>query len=248
MSRVHRAAEHFGDVAEAYERARPSYPPEAVAFLGERLALRAGAHVADVGAGTGKLTRLLMPSGARVSAVEPVAGMRAQLARELPDVAAIDGTAESMPFDDGALDAVTAAQAVHWFGEGAARELARALRSGGMIGIVYNRRDATQRVHRTISAARQRVAEGAPSYASGEWRTRFERCDQLVDEGLHAFPWSFELPHVAVLDQVGTLAPIAALDDAARRAVLDEMVAALAGESDPIELRYTTEVTLWRRV
>jgi SAM-dependent methyltransferase len=245
---VHRAARRFGDVAAAYERARPGYPQAAVSFVVDRLGLRPGTVVVDVGAGTGKLTRLLVRTGATVHAIEPVAGMRDELAVRVPDVTVLDGTAETMPFDDGELDAVTAAQAVHWFGEDAASELARCLRRGGHIAVVYNRRDDGQPVQKTISAARQRAADGAPSYASGVWRAPFERCDLLVDSGVHVFPWCFELPHSVVLDQVGTLAPIAALPAAARATVLDVVRRALEDEPDPVGLRYTTEVTLWRRV
>jgi SAM-dependent methyltransferase len=244
---VHRAARRFGDVAEVYERARPSYPQAAVGFLVDRLALRAGTTVADVGAGTGKLTRLLMQTGAEVHAVEPLPGMRDELVQRVPGVMVHDGTAESMPFVDGELDAVTAAQAVHWFGDDAPAELARCVRVGGHVAIVYNGRDRSQPLHVAISAARERVAEGAPSYWTGAWRAGFDECGALAALGTELFPWSFELSHDGVLDQVRSLAPIAALNGAARDAVLDEIRAVLAGEPDPVELRYATEVTLWRR-
>jgi hypothetical protein len=89
------AAVGFGSGADAYERARPTYPAAAVAWLTDALALRAGTTVADVAAGTGKLTRLLGASGATVLAVEPVGGMREQLVNAVPGVPALGAVADA---------------------------------------------------------------------------------------------------------------------------------------------------------
>lgn len=140
---VHPRAEvGFGRAADAYERARPDYPAEAVDWLCDRLALRPGRTVVDLAAGTGKLTRLLVASGARVIAVEPVAGMRNALARAVPAVEILDGTAEAMPLPDGSADAITVAQAFHWFSTAdALSEIHRVLAPGGALALVWNRRD-----------------------------------------------------------------------------------------------------------
>jgi predicted RNA methylase len=90
------AAVGFDAEAEAYERARPTYPPAAVAWLVDALGATTGRTVADVAAGTGKLTRLLVPSRARIVAVEPVAGMRAFLRETAPAAAVLAGVAESL--------------------------------------------------------------------------------------------------------------------------------------------------------
>jgi SAM-dependent methyltransferase len=245
---VHPAARAFGGVADAYDRTRPDYPAEAVAHLVDRLDLRPGRVVADIGAGTGKLTRLLVPSGAEIHAVEPVDGMRDELARRTPGVAVHAATAEALPFAEASLDAATAAQAVHWFGTAWADELARTLRPGAAVAIVYNRRDPTQPIQHAISAARERVADGAPSYASGRWRVPLEGSDALVEAGFTGFAWAYERTHDEVLDQVRSLAPIGALAPADRERVLAEIGEVLAGEPDPISLRNTTEVTLFRRI
>jgi SAM-dependent methyltransferase len=131
-------AASFGAVATAYDRARPSYPDEAVDWL-----LPAGARrVLDLGAGTGKLTRGLRDRGLEVIAVEPSAGMREQLARVLPDVTILDGPAEQIPVADHAVDAVLVAQAWHWVDKArAVPEAARVLVPGGRLGLLWNIRD-----------------------------------------------------------------------------------------------------------
>lgn len=138
------AAAGFGRGAADYERARPSYPADAVDFVVEGCALGPGRTVVDVAAGTGKLTRLLVPCGADVLAVEPVAEMRAELERAVPRATAIDGTAEALPLDDASVDAVTVAQAFHWFDAPAALgECHRVLRLGGWLVLVWNVRDTS---------------------------------------------------------------------------------------------------------
>ena len=99
-----------------------------------------GRTAVDVGAGTGKLTRALSGSGATLIAVEPVAEMRAVLERELPEVRALESTAESLPLDDASVDAVVVGQAFHWFDAPAAlTEFRRVLGEGGRLGLVVER-------------------------------------------------------------------------------------------------------------
>jgi len=130
---VHEAAAVGFDVgAEAYERGRPGFSPEAVERLARELGIEPGRTVVDLAAGTGKLTRMLVPSGARLLAVEPVEGMRRQFVHLVPGVPVVAGVAESLPLRAGSVDAVAVAQAFHWFDAGAAlRDLHRVLRPGG---------------------------------------------------------------------------------------------------------------------
>ena len=128
----------FADVAGAYERGRPGYPEEAVRWMVGTRPLA----VVDLGAGTGKLTRALVALGHRVVAVEPLDEMRAELAAALPAVHALQGSAEAIPLFDGAADVVTSAQAFHWFDhDNALPEIARILRPGGTLALVWNSRD-----------------------------------------------------------------------------------------------------------
>jgi len=134
---LHPLAHGFADAADAYELGRPGYPPEAIEVLCDELRLAPGARVADVGAGTGKLTRALLAAGLDVVAVEPADGMRARLREELGVVEARAGTAEALPLPDGSVDAVAVGEAFHWFDAArAVPELARVIRPGGGLGVL----------------------------------------------------------------------------------------------------------------
>ncbi|MDO0972527.1 class I SAM-dependent methyltransferase [Mycolicibacterium frederiksbergense] len=128
----------FGEEAAAYERGRPSYPPEAIDWL-----LPTGAQrVLDLGAGTGKLTVRLVERGLDVVAVDPIPEMLEVLSHSLPQTPALLGTAEEIPLPDNSVDSVLVAQAWHWFDpKRAAQEIARVLRPGGRLGLVWNTRD-----------------------------------------------------------------------------------------------------------
>ena len=125
----------FDRVAAEYERARPGYPPE----LLDAVPLGADAVVLDLGAGTGKLTRVLVERYARVTAVEPLDGMRGILEAVVPAAESLRGTAEAIPLPGASVNAVFAAQAFHWFAnEEAMAEIARVLRPGGILCLVWN--------------------------------------------------------------------------------------------------------------
>ncbi len=145
VRRVPEAAEAgFSAGADSYERGRPSYPHDAVAHLVETLGIKSSSTVIDLAAGTGKLTRLLVPSGARIVAVEPLPAMRTVLAREVSGVEVIDGVAEEIPLSERSADVVTIAQAFHWFRlPEALEEVHRVLVPGGGLSIIWNERDDT---------------------------------------------------------------------------------------------------------
>ena len=140
MSTDHRddRAASFDRAAAVYQATRPSYPDEAVRWSVPALAR----DVLDLAAGTGKLTERLVALGWHVVAVEPSDAMRAELTAALPDVEALPGTAERMSLPDASVDAVTIAQAWHWFDPpAAAAEIARVLRPGGQVAPLWNVRD-----------------------------------------------------------------------------------------------------------
>ena len=242
-SRVHEKAEAFGPAAGAYERGRPSYPAEAITFLVDRLALQPGRRVVDLAAGTGKLTRLLVPSGASVIAVEPVAGMRDELMRQVPEIEAVDGTAESMPMADGSADAMTAAQAFHWFdGSRALPEIHRVLRPGGELAVVYNRRSTDDPLTAAIGHIPDRYRGGAPEHTTGRWMEAFRRSDLFTPLDVTTFESQQEVDEDGLVDRVLSTSVVAALppDELAR--VADEVRALAAEHPRPMLLHYTTEV------
>ncbi|MGT2427306.1 class I SAM-dependent methyltransferase [Amnibacterium kyonggiense] len=133
------AGRRFGDAADAYVAGRPDYPREVVDWL-----VGNAADIADVGAGTGKLTAALVGPRRDVVAVEPDAGMLAALAREVPAARTAPGTGEALPLADGSVDAVVYGQAWHWVRvPEASAEAARVLRPGGVLGLVWNVRDSS---------------------------------------------------------------------------------------------------------
>lgn len=248
---VHPTAAHgFEAGADAYERARPSYPPDIVATLAECLDLRAGRTVLELGAGTGKLTRLLAPSGASILAIEPVPAMRDRLRATVPSVELLDGTAETIPLPSGAVDAVVAAQAFHWFDPvRALSEIHRVLRPDGVLALAWNFRDETVPWVAELGRLVHTLAGDSPQARGGRWR------DDLARIGLF-MPWTcIEVPHHQamtpddVLERVASVSFVAAAPAEARSALLDQVGQLLA--TDPatagratIELPYVSEV-MW---
>jgi SAM-dependent methyltransferase len=170
---VHASAEEgYANVGATYEKGRPEYPPDAVAYLLQRLG---GTRVVDLAAGTGKFTRALLAAGITPIAVEPVAHMRDTLAAQQLGVEIVDGTAELMPLADASADAVVVAQAFHWFdGPAALREIRRVLKPMGGLGLVWNGQDRTidwvEAIWKEVDAAR----DDTPSAWSYAWRDAFD--------------------------------------------------------------------------
>ena len=171
---IHPAARSYEGASERYERGRPSYPEAAVALLGDVLGLEPGVVAVELGAGTGKLTRLLVPSGARLVAVEPVAAMRRRLQEAVPSATPVGGVAESLPFAGASVGAVVAAQSFHWFRSAeAANEAGSVLWPGGRVGLVWNIRDDTVEWVRALNELVDRHEGEVPRFRTGAWRAPF---------------------------------------------------------------------------
>jgi SAM-dependent methyltransferase len=247
---VHEVAEQgFGTEAEVYEQARPSYPPDAVAWLGESLGIEPGRRVVDLAAGTGKLTRLLVPFGAGLVAIEPVAGMRAVLVRAVPGVPAVAATAEAIPVADASIDVITVAQAFHWFDhERAIAELRRALRVGGRVALLWNARDRSRPWVDAVWAIMDRVEKRAPWRDHESWRvddvTQWPGFDPFVGaEFRHEQPVTVD----SVAARFASVSHVAVLPEPERAAVLDEVraVAAAHAETDgELSIPYRVDV-MW---
>jgi SAM-dependent methyltransferase len=254
--RIHPAARAgFDAAAEAYERGRPEYPTEAVDWLAGRLGIRPGARVLDLAAGTGKLTRMLVPTRASVVAVEPVEGMRRTFRTVLPDVRVLGGRAEAIPLADGSVDAAVVGQAFHWFDAPAAiRELHRVLRPGGRLGLVWNVRDeAASPFWAALTELMAPFRGDAPAGRAHVWRPAFEESDLFTPLETRSFRFEQRLSRDQVLDRVLSTSFIAALGDAERgsvaRGVIDLLEAdpETAGQ-DPVVLPYRTDVYQTTRV
>ena len=233
------AATGFARSVEASARARPEYPPAAIAGLTRELDLRPGRTVVDLAAGSGKLTRPLAELGCDVVAVEPVAEMRAAIG---PTARALEGTAEAIPLPDDSADAVTVGQAFHWFdGPRALAEIERVLRPGGALALVWNRRPSERSaLHAAISEMIAPYRGDAPAHASGAWRDAFAG-RELTEQH---FEFIQRLDAAGLADRVGSTSFVAALDDTTREPLLAR-VRALAPDG-PVDVPYECEIHVWR--
>jgi SAM-dependent methyltransferase len=233
--RIHgTAARGFGaaGTAAAYDRGRPEYPAEALAWIAGRLGVGPGRRVLDAGAGTGKLSRGLAAAGAEVLALEPVAAMRERLAG-IPGVRALDGTAEAIPLPDGSVDAVACGQAFHWFREAEAlAEFRRVLVPGGRLALLWNTRDESIPWVAALGAILETRRRGLPDtydFRTGRWKAAFGGGGPFGPLERRRFPFVHRLPPAAVLDRVASVSFVAALPAADRSALVAEVRALLEG-------------------
>jgi SAM-dependent methyltransferase len=228
----------FGAAADVYERGRPGYPEAALDWL---LPTRAE-RVLDLGAGTGKLTRQLIARGLDVVAVEPSAGMRQQFSRVIPDVPAVAGTAEAIPLRDRSVDVVLVAQAWHWVDvPRACAEVARVLRPGGRLGLMWNERDErvawVARLSEIIKAGVEQFSRTQPPVLAP-----LGAVEHLEVE------WRNAMTPATLIDMVSSRSYVIVADQAQRDRILGDVRALLA--SDPrlagreqFELPYVTSCT-----
>jgi SAM-dependent methyltransferase len=240
VNRVHPiAAAGFAAVADVYERARPSYPQAAVDWIVERAELRPGRTLVDLGAGTGKLTRLLLPTGARVVAVEPIPEMRAHI----DGAEVLDGTAEAIPLPDASADVVTVAQAFHWFDhERALPEIHRVLRSNGSLVIVWNMRDLDDPVQRGVEDLLGPMRREVPGQILGAWREPLARSTLFGPATLGAFTYEQQFTTDDLCDRVASTSFVAALPPVDREELLVRVRALTHGITEPFPFPYKTEV------
>ncbi|MEW6185963.1 MAG: class I SAM-dependent methyltransferase [Thermodesulfobacteriota bacterium] len=146
--------EIFSGKADDYNASRPDYPASLFDALRNTCNLSSGSFVADIGAGTGLLTKGLLQQGFRVVAVEPNASMRKvcdRLLHRFPGYRSVDGSAEKLPIEASSVDLITAGQAFHWFEIDKARlEFNRVLRPNGQVALIWNDRVFEDPLHRAL--------------------------------------------------------------------------------------------------
>lgn len=231
----------FGRAAATYEAGRPEYPAEAVEWMLEPVASRTPFRVADVGAGTGKLTRAVLAAGADIVAVDPDPAMLEQLRAGLSEVRTVEGTAERMPLPDASVDAVVLGQAWHWVDPDAgSTEIGRVLRPGGVLGLVWNIRDErepwvarlTEIMHG--SNAEQLMADGGPRVAA-----------PFAGLERREWAWSRRMSRETLLEMVRSRSYVIMAEPADRARIERQVLAHIAAHPSPaadgsIEMPYVT--------
>jgi SAM-dependent methyltransferase len=234
--------------ALAYERGRPGYPARAIEWLCSELGMRPGRTLLDVGAGTGKLTRQLVGSGADVVAVEPVPGMRYVLVRTVRGARVMDGTAETLPAADRSVDAITVAQAFHWFDvPRALAEFHRVLRPGGRFAVIWNSRLREQPLHQAINEITEPYRGASPSHHDSQWRESISADGRFAAAGEMEAPFEQLLDADGLVDRVDSISFIAALADDERKRVLARVRTLALDSGQPLRLGYTTEAYAYER-
>jgi len=255
-SSVHPAAAvGFERAAQAYERGRPSFPHDAVDFVSETLGLaaRPGVRLLELGAGTGKLTRLIATTTAWVVALEPVEAMRRVLAGAVPGCFAVGGVAEALPFRDDSFDAVAASHVFHWLDDDVAvPELARVLLPAARVALVWNVRDEAHAWVRELTDVIEPFRGDTPAHRSERWRIAFDANSEFTPLARVSFPYPHRTTRDAVVDRVTSISFIAALPDAERHRVADAVRSILASEGaiapdDPVVFPYRTDVWVTTR-
>jgi len=242
--------ERFTNRVDDYVRARPGYPPDVIAALGSECGLTPQSIVADVGSGTGLLTKLLLENGNEVYGVEPNDAMRIageEFLKGYGRFHSVYGSAEDTKLKSASVDFVTAGQAFHWFAPAAARrEFVRILRPGGWVAIVWNERlkdtspflRAYEDLLKTFSTDYGSVAE--------KWPT---------PRALREFfsPQPFEektFPNVQIMDYEGARGRLLSSSYAPAQGtpkhepMIDELkrIVALHGENGQVRFEYTTHI------
>jgi len=239
------AAKGFAAGADAYERGRPEYSPEAIDALVRELGIEPGKRVLDLAAGTGKLTRQVAPSGAELVAVEPIAEMRAKLEAASPDVEAIEGTAEAIPVANHSVDAVVVGQAFHWFdGVPAVSDIRRVLKPNGALGMIWQARDPRLPWIERLDEIIDRADDGHPRFRTMGWGEAFDRTALFEPLRTADFETVQRGRPETIVDRVASISYVAAMPD--RERVLDE-VRAIVKDVEPFDAPLRTDVWLTRR-
>jgi ubiquinone/menaquinone biosynthesis C-methylase UbiE len=207
-----------------------------VDWLVDRLAVGSESTVLDLGAGTGKLTRALLPRVARVIAVEPGPNMLAQLRLAVPQAETLLGAAEAIPLPDESVDAVVCGQSFHWFrADEALAEIRRVLRPGGGLGLIWNSRDPDDPLQAEVTALiGPFVPAGRPPVSKSVDAVTGE-----VEQG--SFPFEQELDADTVADRILSISFVAAAPPERQAELADALRALVEARGGHVSFRYVSE-------
>lgn len=243
------AAQGFAKRVTEYEAARPDYPAAVLADL----PLAGAGTVVDLGAGTGKFTRLLAESGRRVVAVEPIPEMAARIAAAGLPVELVMGSADAIPLPDASADLLCCAQSFHWFDyDQAVPEIWRVLAPSGHLALIWNVRDERVAWVAELTRLFDRYAGGARRYASGAWRRILADPRFLfVHTTHHAFSYRTDID--GLYDRVLSTSFVAAMSESEQAQIRIEVDRLLAGHPDivangSVEFPYVCELHLLARI
>lgn len=241
----------FGTSADAYDRLRPAPPPEAL----DQVVPPGARRVADLAAGTGLVTRAVLarPGAPAVVAVEPDRRMLARLTATTPGALAVRGVAEAIPLASGALDAVLASSAWHWFDPPVATaEIARVLRPGGVLGLLWSRADPTVPWVAEVRGIGKAAADGSATLSRRGFDVTLPPGHGLVDDLPEAVSvsWTRRMTRDDVAGMVCTYSGVLELpvadQDAVRLAARENLDRLLPGE-DVVDVPFETVVRRWTK-
>jgi SAM-dependent methyltransferase len=222
-----------------YQGARPGYPGEAVRAMVATMRLCEARLVVDVGAGTGLFTRELVPYCANIVAVEPSAGMRHEFEQQHLGVEVLAGTGESLPFPDHSVDAITVAQAFHWFDPAVAlAEMRRVLVLGGHLGLIWNERDES--VEWVDAMSRAMLWDKRQPYRVGMDFVPVLEEGGLVEIEVGHFRHNQLVDRATLLQRVLTTSYVSVMTEPEQRRILDDVAGVIEGFPETFELPYTT--------
>ncbi len=232
----------FESGSDLYERSRPGYPPDAIAHLVARSGIAPGSRVLDLAAGTGKLTRQLAELGAVCVALEPSSSMREVFLGAVPGVPMMAGTAEAVPVATGTLDSVVAAQSFHWFDPvPALAEIARVLRAGGWLSLIWNERD--ERDPMVAELVRISKWDRCQPYPVGkDFGADIDRSGLFGPVERTIFPFTQLLDRATFVEQIATRSYVQVLPEPERAALLTEVAEFASTLDEPISLPYLTDL------
>jgi SAM-dependent methyltransferase len=237
----------FESGSDIYERARPGYPEEVIAYLVDALPLHDQSRVLDVAAGTGKMTRQLQTVAPKCIAVEPSASMRDVFAESVGNDVLMAGTAERIPVSTGTMDAVVVAQAFHWFdNQVAVAEIARTLRMGGGLALAWNERDERDPlIAELVRISKWDVCQPYP--VGKDFSATIDASGLFTSVVRHKFAWVQAVDRATFVDQVASRSYVQVLPEGERSALLGRVAEMAAGQQEPIAIPYVTDVFVAHR-